>query len=412
MIRLTRAQVQPIGVDLGADSVKMIQLAVAEESLSVVAAARQPLPDEARAHPEVRLAVSMDLVRQMVRNNGFVGRHIIAALPREMVQVKNLRLPMMPAGELESAVQFEARNLFKLDPDNAVVRHLPAGEVRQGADTRLEVIALAAQQQDINSYLEQLHRCGCIIESLDFEPCAIYRSIERFIRRREDEHEVHVLVDIGARRSQVVIGRGREISFYKPLDSGSTNLHEAVAKKLEISLDEARGLRRRLIETGPGDPSRPDAVRQAVNDATRPAIEELAREISLCLRYYSVTFRGQRPTKVKLLGGEAADPHLLSILAASLPIPVETGHPLLSVNTSGMKQIERRGSMSEWAGALGLGLKMTRGYFGARDGKPRDPATARHAMFRGNPEAATNVGLADVATALEPAPPAQEASNA
>jgi type IV pilus assembly protein PilM len=418
MLRLTRSQVQPIGLDLGADSVKMIQLEVVEDTLSVIAAARQTLPDDARWQPDLRVAVSMDLVRQMLRNHPFVGRNVVAGLPREIVQVKNLRLPMMPSSELEPAVQFEARNIFPLDPDHAVVRYLPAGEVRQGADTRLEVIALAAQQNDINGYLEQLHRCGCVIESLDFEPCAIYRSIERFIRRKEDENDVHVLVDMGARRSQVIIGRGREISFYKAVDIGANNLHDAVSRKLEISLDEARSLRRRLNESvEPADPARPDAVRQAVSDATRPTIEELAREISLCLRYYSVTFRGQRPGRVRLLGGEAGDPHLLGILSAALPIPIEAGKPLLSVNTSTMKQGDRRGYMSEWAAAFGLSLKMTTQYFGARDGRRRDPATAEKAVLRGDATPTSNVEVADVAQVLDSSNdasrgPAQEATNA
>src|SRR5439155_3053917 len=129
-------------------------------------------------------------------------------------------------------------------------------------------------------------------------------------RRREDEQEVHVLVDIGARRSQVVIGRGREISFMKGIDIGSSHLHDAISRKLEITTEEARGLRRRLIEGGeaevvdaPADASsaKRDPVRQAVFDATRSTMEELSREIALCLRYYSVTFRGQRPNKVRLL---------------------------------------------------------------------------------------------------------------
>ena len=99
---------------------------------------------------------------------------------------------------------------------------------------------LAAKDADVNDFLEQLHRCGVIVESLDFEPCALYRGIERFIRRREDEQEVHVLVDIGARRSQVVIGKGREISFFKPIDIGGQNLTDAVVRKLGITIDEAR----------------------------------------------------------------------------------------------------------------------------------------------------------------------------
>lgn len=376
MIRLTRSQVQPIGLDLGQDSIKMLQLEVVEKSLSVLASAKHAMPEEARNSPELALPVAMDAVRQMIRTNGFSGRSVIATLPREMVHVKNLRLPMMPPAEVESAVQFEAKNIFPFDTDKASIRYLPAGEVRQGSDSRLEVIALAAKQQDIDTYVEQLHRCGCMVESLDFEPSALYRGIAKFIRRREDENEVHVVADIGLRRTQVIVGRGREISFYKPVDIGTQKLHDDVARKLGVTLDEARALRRRMIESNVelvDEAGRSDStVRQAVNDAIRGTVEDLAREIALCLRYYSVTFRGQRPGKIRLLGGEGSDPLMLSILAAALPIPVEAGRPLYSVDTSRMKQNDRRGSMSEWATAFGLGLKKTDGYFGARDGKKRD----------------------------------------
>jgi type IV pilus assembly protein PilM len=258
------------------------------------------------------------------------------------------------------------------------VQIIPAGEVRQGIDVRQEVIVLAARNDDVNSYIEQLHRAGLVVESLDIEPAAIYRSQERFIRRREDEQEVNVLVDIGYRRTQVVIGRGRDISFMKPIDLGSVQLHEAVSRKLGITMDEARALRRRLIEAAPGpslslDAVKRDSVRQAVFDATRSTMETLGREISLCLRYYSVTFRGQRPVKLRLLGGEAADPLLLGVLNASLGVPVEASNPLFSVDTSRMDASERKGFMSEWAMAFGLSLRLTTQTFAPRDGKPRDP---------------------------------------
>jgi hypothetical protein len=75
------------------------------------------------------------------------------------------------------------------------------------------------------------------------------------------------------------------------------------------------------------------------------------------------------------VGGEACDPQLQTLLNAALVIPVEMGKPLFSVNTSRMKPTDRRGSMSEWALALGLSLRTTQAYFGARDGRPRDPAS-------------------------------------
>jgi len=378
MIRLTRSQVLPIGLDIGHDSIKMMQVETVGQTLAVVACARQVIPADVRDNPDQRGPAVADLVRQMFRNGRFVGRRVVVALPREMLHVKNLRMPLIPQHELAAAVKFEAKNIFAFDTDKAHIQILPAGEVRQGVDVRQEVIVLAAQHDDVNGFLEQLHRSGAGVESIDVEACALYRAQERFIRRREDEQDVHVLVDVGCRRSAVVIGRGRDISFVKGIDIGSHHFHDAVSRRLGITMDEARGLRRRLIEAAPGiagaDLMKKDAVRQAVFDATRSTMEELGREIGLCLRYYSVTFRGQRPGKLRLLGGEAADPMLLGVLNAALSIPVEAGRPLFSVDTSRMEATDRMGYMSEWALAFGLGLKLTTGTFAPRDGKPRDPS--------------------------------------
>lgn len=381
MIRLTRSQVQPIGLDIGNDSIKMLQTEIVGNSLSVVAAARQPLPVAAREKAELRIPMAIDVIRQMFRHGGFAGRRIVVPLPRELLHIKNLRMPLIPQHELAPAVKFEAKNIFPFDTDKAHVQIIPAGEVRQGIDVRQEVIVLAARHDEVNGFLEQIHRCGAIVESIDIEAAALYRSQERFIRRREDEQEVIVMVDVGNRRSKVVIGRGRDISFIKPIEIGSHHLHEALSKKLGITIDEARALRRRLIEAAPGpgmslDAVRKDSVRQAVFDATRSMMENLGREIALCLRYYSVTFRGQRPAKVRLLGGEAADPLLLGVLNSSLSVPVDAGRPLFSVDTSRMEQADRMGFGSEWAMAFGLSLKMTTQQFAPRDGKPRDPMTA------------------------------------
>src|SRR4051794_20648644 len=188
MFRLTRAQILPIGVDIGSDSVKMLQVEAVGTNLEVTAAAKMPLPAEAKTQPELRVALASDLIRRMLHEHPFKGRQIVAALPREIVQMKNLRLPQMPAAELPAVVRFEARNVFPFDTDQAKVHFLSAGEVRQGAEVRQEIILLAAKNEDVNNVVEQFHRAGTIIESLDIEACAVYRSLERFVRRKEDEN--------------------------------------------------------------------------------------------------------------------------------------------------------------------------------------------------------------------------------
>src|SRR5215213_5155130 len=153
MIRLTRSQVQPIGLDIGFDSIKMLQVETVGQTLSVVAAARQPLPPAAREKPELRLPLATDLIRQMLRRGKFAGRRVVAALPREILHVKNLRMPLIPQHELPAAVRFEAKNIFPFDTDKAHIQIIPAGEVRQGIDVRQEVIVLAARSEEVDDFL-------------------------------------------------------------------------------------------------------------------------------------------------------------------------------------------------------------------------------------------------------------------
>lgn len=370
---LRRPQIQPIGLDLGRDSIKMLQLQVDGDgparAMKVVAAARQVLPEEARKNPDCRAALVAQTMQKMFAQQPFVGRCVVAALPREIVQVKNLRLPRTAPELLQTAVELEARSLFPFDTQDASVRFLPAGEVRQGSETRQEVIVLAAQNSQVDDFVRQLHAAGVEIDSLDTEITAQFRAFERFVRRSDDELDVQVLLDIGTRQTQVTIARGRDISFYKTVDIGGLHLLDAVSRKLGITIDEAKALRQRLLDAGPK--ARRDPVRQAVFDATRNVAEELGRELAMCLRYYSVTFRGQRPSRLRIVGGEAGDPQLHTIFKSILSVPVEAARPLLSIDTTRMRAIDRQGTMSQWAMALGLGMRHVPGYFGPEDGRPR-----------------------------------------
>src|SRR5688500_18361159 len=148
MLRLTTTQLQPIGLDIGYDGIRMLQLEVAKDGVAVRAAARAGYAEGIRETTEARLAGARESVRRMLQEQPFGGRRVIVAPPPEIVHVKNYLLPPMPAAEVESAVRLEARNLFAFETEDARVQWLPAGEVRQGNDVLQEVIVLAVRDED------------------------------------------------------------------------------------------------------------------------------------------------------------------------------------------------------------------------------------------------------------------------
>ena len=375
-MQFTRPTSLPIGVDCGMRGGRLVQLRIEDDAPMITAASRCIWPDVVRdriaGERTVRPAAIARTLLRMIDQGEFAGREITLSLPREITMVKNLRLPAMPMEDLLQAAEFEAMAMFGVNEADARVEILPAGEVRQGNELKNEVIAVCVKNADVDKLVEEWHQAGFRPAAIDFEPAALYRTMERFVRRKDDESEVNVLVDIGMRRTTVLIGRGRELSFHKSIEIGGAMLTHAVSRKLGVSAGDADVLRARLAETF--DQVRTigsDPVRQAVVDAVRSIVEELARELALCLRYFSVNFRGQRPSRLRVVGGEAADPSLLQLLGNALPVPVEAGRPIANANLSAMRAIDRNERLAEWTHAFGLALKFTKGGFADRMGTAR-----------------------------------------
>jgi type IV pilus assembly protein PilM len=349
-------------VDIGASGVKMLQLADEGDRPAVIASAHYAIP-----HPSTNGAPFEELVRraisQALQQQPFQGREVIAALGIREFQMKNVRLPKMPAEELASAVEFEAQDRFGLDPEGTQFRHIPAGEVRHGNELKEEVMVFAVPDTVVQTRLGLLESCKLRPTAIDITPCAVARSFVRFLRRAEDASAVNVFADVGSCGTSVIITRGTELIFMKVIDVGGEHLNDAVAKAMDIAPADAAELRIRIIRGFSGRREQDRATVQeemkaAVADAVRPLVERIAREIQLCLRYFAVTFRGQRPECLTLVGGEAHEPMLSAIIEDTAGIPCTIGHPLRGVGRLGlMAGQDRRSLLPAWAVASGLALR-------------------------------------------------------
>ena len=119
--------------------------------------------------------------------------------------------------------------------------------------------------------------------------------------------------------------------FFKHVEFGGQTIDLAVAQKLGISQLEAAQMRARLGNSGSeGEGAVP--LQQALQDAIRPLMEELARELDMCMRYFVVTFRGARPDLIGVTGRQADCPMILESLTHSLGLRAEAAAPLRGVS--------------------------------------------------------------------------------
>ena len=375
---------RPIGLDIGHSFIKMIQLSIHEGHISILAAEKVRTETGPDTDPDERRKVIVSTINRMFSEGNFSGRDVVSCLPNEQLKITSLRLEEEETQDIERALRKEVAHRFGLDPDKDSVNYMVAGNVWQGDETKNELILFGAEDETIRSHIEMLEQVGLRPVSIDTVPCALFRSFERSLRRHEDRERTVVFVDIGSHFTTVVFGCGEEISFVKQIPIGGANFNQAIASKLGIDVQKAEVLRNKLrmakqslgaglpnqktMTAGtsdekdgvaPGQLNSLDAsTRQVMVDAIGTVAEELANEISLCFRYYTVTFRGKRVERAVFAGGEAYEGILLNVLRRQLTVEVEVAEPLRGFDMMNVDiGSDRRNLHCEWAVAVGLGLK-------------------------------------------------------
>lgn len=350
----------PIALDIGSTRVRMLQMADVGGVPSVVAALERQLERRA-SDGDVSLGAVKRCVVDMLSSGGFKGRNVVTAIGPNEFQMKNVRLPRMPAAELPEAVMFEAADRFDIDIDQTQIQFMPVGEVRHGNELKEEIIVFAVNRQLVDQRLELLDSIKLNPVAIDATPACLVRSFVRHLKCDGEDCSINVFLEMGAKGTAIIITRGPEIAFIKLLDIGGNTLTEAVAKALDLPISEASALR---IGLRKGDDSKGEAggssgeIAFTVADAMRPSLEKIARDLQLCLRYFAVTFRGMRPESVSLLGGEADEPQLAEVLSSVVDVPCRVGNPLFGVQGLEHFHTRERGiHAASWAVATGLAMR-------------------------------------------------------
>lgn len=371
---------RPIGLDIGHDSIKMLQLAINGGQTSVLAAEKVRIDPYLEDGSAGRRKFIISAIRQMLNKGTFKGRNVISCLANDKVKITSLRLAEGDSESIERALKKEIEQRFGMDSHKDAINYVVAGNIRQGEEVKSELIVFAADNEIIKEHISILEEAELKPTAIDTIPCALLRSFERLRRRSEDRENTVVFVDVGSRYTTVVFGRRGEISFAKQIPIGGEKFNHEVASRLGISVIEASMLREKLrternvavpqmaagehedqnlwnsgiIEQGVLDGS----TRQAMVDAVSSVAEELAREISQCFRYHTVTFRGKRVERVIFTGGGAYENILLVTLKQHLTVEIEVAQPLKGVDMVNTNfGNDRRDLLCEWTVAVGLSLK-------------------------------------------------------
>ena len=359
--RMLTSSCFPIGLELSATGAKLLQLRQDGDGLSVVDALRIEAPvatHEERV--EDRFGPVLDGIRRRWSLGGFRGRQCVVGLGQDLIRIRSIRQPRMPQEEADAAVALEARDRLGFTPDQpSEIGWIRAGEVRQSDQLRDEVIVVGAETASLEWLIDSLTSIGLRPNAIEPSFVAAARCFERVGRRAADESITRIIIDIGYSSTDLLILRGSTIVFYKSVAVGGNRMNELVAERLGLDHIAATDLRKQRIQPGrrQRDGLLDERTEHAIFEAIRPVVDELSREIAMCVRYYAVSFTGARPQFAMIVGGEAAESHLVSHMERGIGLPTFVGKSLDGVDLKDAFGAAAKTPLAEWATAAGLSLR-------------------------------------------------------
>ncbi|HWO41341.1 MAG TPA: type IV pilus assembly protein PilM [Candidatus Eisenbacteria bacterium] len=306
-----------VAFDIGSSSIKMVEATADKNGYRLLNAGVLPLPPGAVQNNMVvdpgRVA---DAVRKLIQQNGVTASKVISAVPGRAVIMKKFQLPMQQGEELETNVEFEAKqvipeNLENVNLDYQVVNYLDGGN-------KLEVLMVAVRKEIVNSYTEVIEQAGLTPAIMDVDYFAMETMYETNYEP-QTSGEVIGLIHIGARYTSMNVLSNGISTFTGDLPVGGEEFTETLRRQLQISNESAESLKL----TGSLDGKRAADVEAMV----RPTSESLAEEIRRTLSLYGAVASDEGIRTIYVTGGSAKVPGLTQVLEERLGIPVQLADP-------------------------------------------------------------------------------------
>ena len=122
----------PIALDIGHNSIKMLQLAVEDGKIDVVATGMVYFDPGMSDDLNEKRSFIVSAIKKILAENNFRGRNVVSCLPNGQLRITTLRLDGAKTENIEQALADELSSRFTMEPDGYVFDYIKAGDVRHG----------------------------------------------------------------------------------------------------------------------------------------------------------------------------------------------------------------------------------------------------------------------------------------
>jgi type IV pilus assembly protein PilM len=239
-----------VGLDIGSNQIKAVEMRRSGTGLQVAALGVAPTPQAAYENGVIVDAqVLGQAVKKLLREAGISARQCVSSVSGQAVVVRVIEVPRMSVTELAETMKWEVQRQIPFPADEVIVDYQPIERPGDAADGQnMDVLLAVAQQDMIDRHVSMLFAAGLKPLAIDVEPMAAARCLLDFGAGISAPGHAVAVVNIGASNTDICIFRDKLPAFNRTLPLAGDNLTHAIATALQVDLESAEKYKRELGE--------------------------------------------------------------------------------------------------------------------------------------------------------------------
>jgi len=344
------------GLDLSDLSVKLAWLKRSGQQLNLASFIRQDIPENIIESGIIKKEDELiDLIKKTVaqaKGEKIKTKFCVVSLPETESFIRVVQLPKIKEDEIAEAIKWELEANIPVSIED-VYFDWQKVEVDFSSPDHMDILIGALPKTLVDPYLNVIKKAD--LKPLVFEIESI--ATARALINRKGPVDPLFIIDIGAKRTSLIIFAGGTVLLTTSLPISNNLLIEDIAKGLQIDYLKAKKMK---IKIGL------DLFKEGgkVFRIIEPRLLELVGEIKKYIEYYNAILLSKYPqktgiTKILLCGGGANLNGLPGFLSSELKTEVAIGNPwnnILDPDTKELPGLPFSESLS-FTTALGLALR-------------------------------------------------------
>jgi type IV pilus assembly protein PilM len=310
-----------VGLDVGANSIKLVKLDSSRAGYSVSALGIRELPPEAIVADEIkdREAVIFN-IQSLIDEVDPKIKEVVVSISGFGVITDKFMIDKKSGSEAEQAILFEAEQRSPFDVEDVTLDH---HVIRVDEETRkAEILLVAARNEFLNSYIELIIDAGLQPLVVDVDAFAVLNAYES--NYEIDPERITVLVNVGFDVTNVLYLHEGLYHSTRDISAGTREVYNSIQKEFRLNAELAN----KAIKGEMKDSIDQDMLKATIITST----EEMVSGLELAFSYFKTQAKVEKIDWMVLSGGGALVPYLPEYLQSKLNIPLEILNPLRNVD--------------------------------------------------------------------------------